>query len=72
MPGSCGQRMYADALMGIARRKEGNRASTNHDGSELLRMLVTGGPPNFGGGGMPQRIMISSRSSSALRTTGAG
>lgn len=62
MPGSCGQRMYADALMGIARRKEGNRASTNHDGSELLRMLVTGGPPNFGGG-MPQRISVISRPS---------
>ena len=54
MPGSCGQRMYADTLMGIARRKEGNRASTNHDGGEVLRMSVTGCPPNFGAG-MPQR-----------------
>lgn len=25
-------------------------------------MLVTGGPPVRGGGGMPQRIMVSSRS----------
>jgi hypothetical protein len=31
-----------------------------------------GGPPVRGGGGMPQRIVISSRSPSALRTTGAG
>jgi hypothetical protein len=23
-----------------------------------LRMLVIGGPPNFGGGGIPQRIII--------------
>jgi hypothetical protein len=35
-------------------------------------MLVTGGPPNFGGGGIPQRIIVSSRSAPALRTTGAG
>jgi hypothetical protein len=33
---------------------------------------VTGGPPNFGGGGIPQRIIISSRSPSIVRTTGAG
>jgi hypothetical protein len=38
----------------------------------MLRVFVTGGPPVRGGGGMPQRIMISSRSSPALRTTGAG
>jgi hypothetical protein len=37
----------------------------------VLRILVTGGPP-VRGGGMPQRIMISSRSVPALRTTGAG
>jgi len=30
-------------------------------GEEVLRMLVTGGPPVRGGGGMPQRIMLSSR-----------
>jgi hypothetical protein len=29
-----------------------------HD--DVLRMLVIGGPPVRGGGGMPQRIMISS------------
>jgi hypothetical protein len=32
---------------------------------------VTGGPPLRGGGGMPQRIITNSRSSPALRTTGA-
>src|SRR5258705_13218603 len=41
-------------------------------GDAVLRMLVTGGPPNFGGGGIPQRIIISSRSPSIVRTTGAG
>jgi hypothetical protein len=35
-------------------------------------MLVTAGPPMRGGGGMPQRIRINSRSASALRMTGAG
>lgn len=35
-------------------------------------MLVTGGPPVRGGGGMPQRIMINSVPVSVLRTTGAG
>jgi hypothetical protein len=30
-------------------------------------MLVTGAPPNFGGGGMPQRIIISSRTAPAPR-----
>jgi hypothetical protein len=37
----------------------------------MLRMLVTGGPPNFGGG-MPQRIIAISRSLTAFRITGAG
>ena len=41
-------------------------------GDEVLRMLVTGGPPVRGGGGMPQRIIVSSRSAPTLRTTGAG
>ena len=41
-------------------------------GEEVLRMLVTGGPPVRGGGGMPQRIRTSSRSIPKLRTTGAG
>src|SRR5215510_7755922 len=43
-------------------------------GDDVLRILVTGGPPVLGGGGMPQRIITSSRPSpsSVLRTTGAG
>ena len=40
-------------------------------GDAVLRTLVTGGP-NFEGGGMPERIIPSSRSVPALRTTGAG
>ena len=34
-------------------------------------MLVTGGPPVLGGGGIPQRIITISRSVPALRTAGA-
>jgi hypothetical protein len=41
-------------------------------GEVVLRMLVTGAPPERGGGGMPQRMTASSRPPSALRTTGAG
>jgi hypothetical protein len=42
-------------------------------GEPVLRMLVTGGPPVRGGGGIPQRIMASSRPSPSgqLRMTGA-
>jgi hypothetical protein len=35
-------------------------------------MLDTRYPPARGGGGMPQRIVVNSRWSPALRTTGAG
>lgn len=41
-------------------------------GEVVLRMLVTGKLPARGGGGMPQRIVISSRPVSVLRMTGAG
>jgi len=30
-------------------------------GEDVLRMLVTGGPPVRGGGGMPQRTVTNSR-----------
>jgi hypothetical protein len=41
-------------------------------GDDVLRMLVTGGPPVRGGGGMPQRIVTISVPASVLRITGAG
>jgi hypothetical protein len=40
-------------------------------GDVVLRMLVTGVPPVRGGGGMPHRIMASSRPVSVLRMTGS-
>jgi len=36
-------------------------------GDDVLRMLVTDGPPVRGGGGMPHRIMLNSRPVSVLR-----
>jgi hypothetical protein len=36
----------------------------------VFLMFVTGGPPVRGGGGIPQRIIVNSRSPPALRTTG--
>ena len=41
-------------------------------GEDVLRMLVTGGPPVRRGGGMPQRMGMSSVPWPVLRTTGAG
>jgi hypothetical protein len=41
-------------------------------GDDVFLMFVTGGPLVRGGGGMPQRIIVSSRSVPTLRTTGAG
>ena len=41
-------------------------------GDEVLRMLVTGGPPVRGGGGMLQRIVTISVPASVLRIAGAG
>ena len=38
----------------------------------VLRILLTGGPPIFGSGGMPQRIVTSSVTLSVLHMTGAG
>ena len=44
---------------------------TRQCGDEVLRMFVTGGHGDFGGGGMPHRIKNpNSRSVATLRTTG--
>jgi hypothetical protein len=41
-------------------------------GDEVLRLFVTGAPDVRGGGGIPHRIIVTSRPPSVLRTTGAG
>jgi hypothetical protein len=45
---------------------------TRQCGDDVLRMLVTGGPPVRGGSGMPQRISVISVPVAVLRITGAG
>jgi hypothetical protein len=46
-------------------------SQARQNGDETFRTFVTGWLPTFGGGGKPQRIWISSRSPSWVRTTGA-
>ncbi len=66
------QGAYSAKLFTGTRHRFSGFSQPRQCGDDMFLMLVTGGPPNFGGGGMPQRIMVSSRSSPALRITGAG
>jgi hypothetical protein len=67
-----GSGAYSAKLFTGTRHRFSGFSQPRQCGDEVLRMLVTGGPPNFGGGAIPQRIMTNSRSAPALRTTGAG
>jgi hypothetical protein len=62
---------YSAKLLNGTRHRFSGFSQPRQCGEDVFRMLVTGAPANFGGGGMPQRIIVSSRSP-ALRTTGAG
>ena len=67
-----GSGAYSAKLFAGTRHRFSGFSHPRQCGEEVLRIFVTGGPPVCGGGGIPQRIMISSRSPSELRTTGAG
>src|SRR5665213_2275251 len=67
-----GSGAYSAKLLKGTRHRFSGFSHARQCGDEVFRMLVTGYPPARGGGGIPQRIMVSSRSASALRTTGAG
>ena len=67
-----GSGAYSEKLLAGTRQRFSGFNQPRQCGDDVLRMLVTGGPPNFGGGGIPQRIIVSSRSVPTLRTTGAG
>jgi hypothetical protein len=69
--GLCSGAYSAKLLNGTKQRLSGFN-QPRQCGDDVLRMLVTGAPPDFGGWGMPQRIIISSRSEPAFRMTGAG
>src|ERR1700693_5673525 len=60
-----GSGAYSAKLFAGTRQRLSGFSQPRQCGDEVLRMLVTGGPPVRGGGGMPHRIMVSSRSSPA-------
>jgi hypothetical protein len=67
-----GSGAYSAKLFAGTRHQLSGFSHMRQCGEDVLRMLVTGGPPVRGGGGMPQRIITTSRSPPELRTTGAG
>src|ERR1700692_780308 len=67
-----GSGAYSAKLLNGTKHRFSGLSQARQCGDEVLRILVTGGPPVRGGGGMPQRIMISSRPVLMLRMTGAG
>ena len=56
-----GSGAYSAKLLTGTRQRFSGFSQPRQCGEEVLRMLVTGGPPVRGGGGMPQRIITSSR-----------
>jgi hypothetical protein len=67
-----GSGAYSAKLLTGTRQRFSGFSQPRQCGDDVFRILVTGGPPNFGGAGIPQRIMTISRSPLSLRTTGAG
>lgn len=63
---------YSEKLLAGTRQRFSGLSQPRQWGDEVLRIFVTGGPPNFGGGGIPHRIKTISRSAPAFLTTGAG
>ena len=67
-----GSGAYSAKLLAGTKQRFSGLSQPRQCGDDVLRMLVTGGPPMRGGGGMPHRIIASSRPVSVLCTTGAG
>src|SRR5260221_7233861 len=65
-----GSGAYSVKLLAGTRQRLSGFNHPRQCGDVVLRIFVTGKPPARGGG-MPQRIMVISRSAPALRTTGA-
>src|SRR5882724_7335331 len=57
-----GSGAYSAKLLTGTRQRFSGFSQPRQCGDDVFRILVTGGPPNFGGGGFPQRIIIISRS----------
>src|SRR5882762_3284340 len=56
-----GSGAYSAKLLNGTRQRFSGLSQPRQCGEVVLRMLVTGRPPARGGGGMPQRIIASSR-----------
>jgi len=56
-----GSGAYSAKLFTGTRQRFSGFSQPRQCGDDVLRMLVTGGPPVRGGGGMPHRIMLNSR-----------
>src|SRR3974390_2325854 len=67
-----GSGAYSAKLFAGTRQRFSGFSQPRQCGEVVLRMLVTGGPPVRGGGGMPQRMVTISVPASLLRITGAG
>src|SRR6266850_4896668 len=67
-----GSGAYSAKLFTGTKQRFSGLSQARQCGDDVFLMLVTGKPPARGGGGIPHRIMLSSRSAPALRTTGAG
>src|ERR1700686_5278177 len=64
-----GSGAYSAKLLNGTRQRFSGLSQPRQCGEVVLRILVTGKPPARGGGGMPQRIMIISRSAPAFLMT---
>src|SRR5258708_34574420 len=67
-----GSGAYSAKLLAGTKQRFSGLSQARQCGDDVFLMLVTGKPPARGGGGIPHRIMLNSRSAPALRTTGAG
>ena len=67
-----GSGAYSAKLLAGTKQRFSGLSQPRQCGDDVFLMLVTGIPPNFGGGGIPRRIMLNSRPVSVLRLTGAG
>jgi hypothetical protein len=67
-----GSGAYSAKLLAGTKQRLSGFSQPRQCGEVVLRIFVTGKPPARGGGGMPHRIMTSSRSAPTFLTTGAG
>jgi hypothetical protein len=63
---------YSAKLFAGTRHRFSGLSHMRQCGEVVVRIFVTGGHGDFGGGGMPQRIRVISVPLSVLRITGAG